>query len=49
MIFDPKYFLYVAPAFLLGLWAQMRIRMTYAAAKRVAAPLSGAAAAKFIL
>jgi Zn-dependent membrane protease YugP len=47
--FDPVYFLVIGPAFLLGLWAQMRIRSTYAAAQRIAAPLSGAAAARHIL
>ncbi len=47
--FDPIYFLFIAPAFLLGLWAQMRIKTTYATAQRLAAPLSGAAAARHIL
>ena len=49
MIFDPMYFLFIAPAFLLGLWAQFRIKSTYATAQRMAAPLSGAAAARHIL
>jgi uncharacterized protein len=49
MILDPMYFLYVAPAFLLGLWAQMRIRSSYAKAQQMPAPLSGAAAARHIL
>jgi uncharacterized protein len=49
MIFDPMYFLFIAPAFLLGLWAQMRIHVTYAQAQKLAAPLSGAAAARHIL
>ncbi len=48
-IFDPWYFIYVAPAFLLGLWAQMKIRSSYAQAQRMPAPLSGAAAARHIL
>ncbi|MBN2578093.1 MAG: zinc metallopeptidase [Pirellulales bacterium] len=47
--FDPYYFLFIAPAFLLGMWAQMRIHTTYAQAQRLAAPLSGAAAARHIL
>ena len=47
--FDPMYFLFVAPAFLLGLWAQMRIRTSYAQAQQMPAPLSGAAAARHIL
>ncbi len=49
MFFDPMYFLYVAPAFLLALWAQAKVKTTYAAADREAAPLSGAAAARHIL
>jgi Zn-dependent membrane protease YugP len=49
VFFDPLYFLFIAPAFLLGLWAQMRIRSAYAQAQRMAAPLSGAAAARHIL
>jgi uncharacterized protein len=49
MYFDPMYLLFMAPAFLLGLWAQMRIHITYAQAQRLAAPLSGAAAARHIL
>lgn len=48
-MFDPLYFLFIAPAFILGLWAQMRIKSTYATAQRLAAPLSGAAAARHIL
>jgi len=43
------YFLFIAPAVLLGLWAQMRISMTYAQAQKMAAPLSGVAAARHIL
>lgn len=49
MFFDPMYFLFVMPAFLLGLWAQMRIHSAYATAQQIAAPLSGAAAARHIL
>jgi Zn-dependent membrane protease YugP len=49
MYFDPTYFLYLAPAILLMLWAQFRVRATYAAAQEQAAPLSGAAAARHIL
>jgi len=49
MIFDPMYFLFVLPAFLLGLWAQLRIHIAYGAAQQMAAPLSGAAAARHIL
>jgi uncharacterized protein len=49
MFFDPMYFLFIAPAVLLGMWAQLRIRITYARAQQMAAPLSGAAAARHIL
>ncbi|MBN1854543.1 MAG: zinc metallopeptidase [Pirellulales bacterium] len=49
MFFDPMYFLYIAPALLLGLWAQMRVKSTFAVAHRMPAPLSGAAAARHIL
>ncbi len=43
------YLLFIAPALILGLWAQMRVKATYAYAQRLAAPLSGAAAARHIL
>lgn len=49
MIFDPVYLLYVTPALLLGLWAQMKIHSSYAQAQQYPAPLSGAAAARHIL
>jgi Zn-dependent membrane protease YugP len=47
--FDPLYFLILAPAMLLGAWAQMRVRSTYQRAMQMPAPLSGAAAARLIL
>lgn len=47
--FDPRYLLFVAPALLLALWAQMRVKITYAQAQQMPAPLSGAAAARHIL
>ena len=43
------YLLFIAPAIILGIWAQMRVKATYAQAQRLAAPLSGAAAARHIL
>jgi Zn-dependent membrane protease YugP len=46
---DFNYFLYLAPAILLGLWAQMRVESAFAQAEREPAPLSGAAAARAIL
>lgn len=49
MFFDPRYLLFVAPAMLLAFWAQYRIRSAYAAAMKLPAPLSGAAAARHIL
>jgi uncharacterized protein len=49
MFFDPMYFLFIAPAVLLGMWAQFRIHTAYSQAQRLAAPLSGAAAARHIL
>lgn len=49
MHFNLEYLLWISPALLLGLWAQYRIRSTYAAAQRMPAPLSGAAAARHIL
>jgi len=48
-IFDPMYLIFISPALILGFWAQMRVRSTYAQAQRMAAPLSGAAAARHIL
>jgi Zn-dependent membrane protease YugP len=47
--FDPVYWLFLAPALILGLWAQARVRSAYSAAERVRAPLSGAAAARYVL
>ena len=47
--FQPQYLLMIAPAFLLAMWAQMRVKATYAAAQKMPAPLSGAAAARHIL
>lgn len=46
---DPMYLVFMAPAFLLMMWAQGRIRSTYSRAMRVDARLSGAAAARYIL
>jgi uncharacterized protein len=47
--FDPMYLLFIAPALLLALWANMRVKSTYAEASQMPAPLSGAAAARHIL
>jgi Zn-dependent membrane protease YugP len=48
-IFDINLLIWIAPAILLALWAQMRIRTTYAHAQQVPAQLSGAGAARHIL
>src|SRR5579884_1463804 len=47
--FDPVYFLYLAPAFLLAMWAQWRVRSAYAEAQQVPAPMTGAEAARRLL
>ena len=49
MFFDPRYFVFIAPALILMLWAQWRVKSAYRHGMQVAAPLSGAAAARFIL
>jgi uncharacterized protein len=49
MFFDPMYFVYVAPALLLAMWAQWRVHSAYAAASQEPAPITGAAAARLIL
>ncbi|QDT65838.1 zinc metallopeptidase [Calycomorphotria hydatis] len=47
--FDPMYFVFLAPAFLLMMWAQWRVKSTYANGDQIPANLSGAAAARHIL
>jgi len=49
IFFDPGYMLAVAPALLLALWAQWRVKSSFAAASHEPAPLTGAAAARHIL
>jgi uncharacterized protein len=49
MFFDPMYFVYVAPALLLAMWAQWRVHSAYAAASQEPAKITGAAAARLIL
>jgi uncharacterized protein len=49
MFFDPMYFVYVAPALLLAMWAQWRVHSAYAAASQEPAPITGAVAARLIL
>jgi len=47
--FDPNYMLAILPAVLLAMWAQWRVHVSFAAAAREPAPLTGAAAARHIL
>jgi Zn-dependent membrane protease YugP len=47
--FDPIYFLIVAPALAMAVWAQWRIHAAYSEAQKLAAPLSGAGAARHVL
>jgi Zn-dependent membrane protease YugP len=49
MFLDPMYFVWIAPAMLLAMWAQWKVQSSFAAAAREPAPLSGAAAARHIL
>ncbi len=47
--FDPMYIVFLAPALILMLWAQARVKSAFAQGMRVPAQLSGAAAARYIL
>ena len=49
MFLDPMYFLMISPAIVLMIWAQWRVKATFARAQQVPARLSGAAAARHIL
>lgn len=49
MWWNPMYFVFIAPALLLMLWAQGKVRSAFAHGMRVPAQLSGAAAARYIL
>jgi len=46
---DPQYFIFLAPAMILMLWAQFRVKSTFHKAMQVPAGLTGAAAAQHIL
>jgi Zn-dependent membrane protease YugP len=48
-LFDPMYFVFVAPALLLMLFAQFWVQRAYAVGMQIPARLSGAAAARYIL
>lgn len=47
--FDVNYLIAIAPAILLAMWAQWRVKSSFALAAEQPAPLSGAAAARHIL
>jgi len=47
--FDPRYWMMLAPALILGFWAQARVRSAFARAQQIPANMSGAAAARYIL
>jgi len=49
VFFNPLYFIFLSPALLLMAWAQYRVRSSYGRAMQIPAPLSGAAAARYIL
>jgi Zn-dependent membrane protease YugP len=48
-LIDPMYFVWIAPAILLAMWAQWKVQAAFTAAAREPAALSGAAAARHIL
>ncbi|MCC7473816.1 MAG: zinc metallopeptidase [Pirellulales bacterium] len=47
--FDPLYWIMLIPALLLGLWAQLRVKSAFSRAEKEPAPMSGAAAARYVL
>ena len=49
MIFDPVYFLFVLPPFFLGLYAQWKVKSSFAAMSKVPARITGANAARQML
>ena len=49
MFFDPWILIVTAPAILLMMWAQYRLRSTYKSGMEISTPLSGAAAAAHML
>lgn len=49
MIFDPMYFLFILPPMALGLFAQWRVKRTFASMSQVPARMSGAEAARRML
>lgn len=49
IFFDPWYFVFLAPAILLALWAQSRVQSAYQQGQQVPAGISGAMAAREVL
>ncbi len=49
LFFDPLFFLIIAPALLLAIWAQARVHSAYQRASRVPCSLTGAEAARMLL
>lgn len=49
LVIDPLFMLAIAPAMLIALWAQGRVRSSYAQASRIRARLTGRAAARLLL
>lgn len=49
LFFDPLYLVFVAPAILLMLWSQWRVKSAFHHGMQVPAELSGAAAARYLL
>jgi hypothetical protein len=49
MIFDVWYLLFISPALLLAAWASWRVNVNFKKGQQVPTPLSGAAAARYIL
>lgn len=49
MIFDPMYFLFIGPPLLLGLYAQWKVKSTFASMSEIPARMSGAQAARQML
>jgi uncharacterized protein len=46
---DPLYWMMLIPALILGMWAQARVHSAFGKAQQVRAPMSGAAAARYVL
>ena len=49
MIFDPMYFLFIGPPLVLGLYAQWKVKSTFASMSEIPARMSGAEAARRML